>query len=333
MIISVDAMGGDFAPKETVMGACKALRNSSNIEKMYLVGDKSQIESLIDEDLKDRIEIIHTDTIIGMDEHPAQAYRSKRNASICIASRLVKEGRADAVVSAGSTGAQLVAGLFEIGRIKGIKRPAIAVQLPSVTGPKILIDAGANTDVDSLNLLQFAIMGKSFAEVLLNKSNNVKVGLLNNGSEETKGNTLTQESFSLLKNNTNIDFYGNIEGNEVLTAPIDVIVCDGFTGNILLKTMEGMGKTIFSTLKEEINSSLMYKIGALLLKPCLINFKKNFDSKEVGGSPLLGLNGASIVCHGNSDARAFANGIRMAENCVKTNLVEKIKHNIMEDSV
>lgn len=333
MIISVDAMGGDFAPKEMVEGACIALQRSNNIEKMYLVGNKNSIEPFIDSRLSNKINIIHTEEIIEMNEHPAQAYRSKKNASICVASRLVKEKKADAVVSAGSTGAQLVAGLFEIGRIKGIKRPAIAVQLPSLTGPKVLIDAGANTEVDSINLQQFAIMGDSFAQILLSRKDNIKVALLNNGSEESKGNKITQEAFSLLKNNTKIDFYGNIEGNEVLTTPIDVIVCDGFTGNILLKTMEGMGKTIFSTLKSEINASLVYKLGALLIKPCFKNLVKQFDSKEIGGSPLLGLNGISIVCHGNSDAYAFANGIKIAEHCVEMNLVDNIRKNMMEDSI
>lgn len=330
MIIAVDASGGDHAPEATVAGTCEAIRTEKDIEKVFLVGDETKLSKLIDQDVQQRIEIVHTTSVIGMEEHPANAYRAKKDASIVVASRLVKEGKADAVVSCGSTGAQLVSGLFEIGRIRGIKRPAIAVQIPSLTGPKVLIDSGANTEVTPEILFQFALMGDAFARIIKPGQDKYRVALANNGSEETKGTKLLQETYQLLKNDPQIDFYGNLEGNGILSENVDVLVCDGFTGNIILKTMEGMGKAMFTLLKEAAYSSTRSKIGGALLKPSLSGIKKMFDAREVGGSPLLGVKGVSIVCHGNSDAYAFANGIRMAENCVKNHLVDDINKKILE---
>lgn len=330
MIIAIDAMGGDNAPKEIVAGACDALRGNAAIEKMILVGDQGKIESLIDQDVKNRIEIVHTDEVIEMEEHPAQAYRQKKNASICVASRLVKEGRADAVVSAGSTGAQLVTGLFEIGRLRGVKRPAIATTLPTLTGIKVLVDAGANTEVNVKNLEQFALMGYYFAKTLKKDKKDIQVALVNNGTEETKGTPLTQEAYQALSNHPKIPFVGNIEGNSILTSDVDVLVCDGFTGNIVLKTCEGAAKGLFKALKETINTSTRYKLGALLLKPGLMEIMGKYNSKAIGGSPLLGLNGLSIVCHGNSDREAFANGIKLAAQCVNNHLIDEIKESISE---
>lgn len=331
MKLAIDAMGGDHAPEAIVAGACDALKKFNSIEKMYLVGDQEKIATLIDDSVKERIEIIHTDEVIGMDEHPAQAYRQKKNASINVASRLVKDGKADAVVSAGSTGAQLVAGLFEIGRLRGIKRPAIAAPLPTLTGVKVLLDAGANTEVSVKNIEQFALMGYYFSKVLKKDKQNLKVALINNGSEETKGNTLTQEAYQVLKDNNKIPFYGNLEGSGVLTADVDVLVCDGFTGNVVLKTCEGAAKGMFTALKDTIESSFRYKLGGLLLKPGLKEIMNKYDPKTVGGSPLLGVNGVSIVCHGNSDRVAFANGIKIAVDCVEQKLVEQIKMNVSEE--
>lgn len=331
MKIAIDAMGGDYAPQEIIKGTCDALREFNEIEQIFLVGDENAITPLIEDDVREKIEIIHTTEIIGMDEHPAQAYRSKKNASISIASRLVKEEKADAVVSAGSTGAQLVTGLFEIGRIKNIKRPAIAVQLPSLNEPKVLIDSGANTEVTVENLHQFALMGQVLASVLNPNKKNISVGLINNGSEESKGGSLQQEAYQILKNDSKLNFHGNIEGNEIMSTNVDVFVCDGFTGNIILKTMEGMGKAFFSILKKSILSSFRYKLGALFLKPAFAQIAKDFDAKEVGGSPLVGIKGVSIVCHGNSNAYAFSNGIKMAINCVNNNLVDKITKIVSEE--
>ena len=331
MRLAIDAMGGDNAPTAIVEGSCEALKKNASIEKLFLVGDQKQIEPLLPQELRNRIEIIHTNEVIEMNEHPAQAYRKKKNASISVASRLVKDGRADAIISAGSTGAQLVTGLFEIGRIRGIKRPAIAVPLPTLTGVKVLVDAGANTEVDLTNIEQFAIMGSFFASVLRKDKNNIQVALINNGSEETKGNRLTQDAFQVLKNNKEINFYGNIEGSEVLTSDVDVLVCDGFTGNIVLKTCEGAVGAMFNAMKDLINESFRYKMGALLLKPGLKQLKETYNPKTVGGSPLLGIDGVSIVCHGNSDAVAFENGIKIAVDCIENKLVEKIKKCITEE--
>ncbi|MEE0511956.1 MAG: phosphate acyltransferase PlsX [Peptococcaceae bacterium] len=331
MIISVDAMGGDNAPREIVAGACHALKTIPSIEKIILVGDQEKINAFIDDSVKKKIEIVHTSEIIEMDEHPAQAYRQKKKASICVASRLVKEGRADAVVSAGSTGAQLVTGLFEIGRLRGIKRPAIATTLPTLTGTKILVDAGANTEVTVKNLEQFALMGYYFAKALKKEKKDIQVALINNGTEYTKGTPLTQEAYQVLKNNPKIPFYGNIEGNNILTSPVDVLVCDGFTGNIVLKTCEGAAKGLFKALVDTINTSIRFKLGALLLKPGLKNIMGKYNSKAIGGSPLLGLNGISIVCHGNSDKEAFSNGIKLAVQCVDNDLVNQIKQSIVEE--
>lgn len=330
MIIAVDAMGGDHAPQEIVAGACDALKKEKNIDRIILVGDEMQITNLIDPSVREQIDIVHTDEVIAMDEHPAQAYRQKKNASICVASHLVKEGKADAVISAGSTGAQLVTGLFEIGRLRGVKRPAIAATLPTLTGIKVLVDAGANTDVNVTNLEQFALMGYYFAKSLKKNKSTLKVALVNNGSEETKGNALTQEAYQVLKSNPILPFVGNIEGTGILTEDVDVLVCDGFTGNIVLKTCEGAAKGLFTILKDTIKSSTRFKLGALFLKPGLKDIMEKYDSKAVGGSPLLGLKGLSVVCHGSSDRTAFANGIHLTVQCVQDGLVEQIKSSITE---
>lgn len=324
MIIAVDAMGGDNAPKEVVLGACLALKKIECIEKIFLVGDEAAIKMYLDAAVLNKVEILHTDEAIAMDEHPAQAYRKKKNASITLATKLVKEGKADAVVSAGSTGAQMVSGLFELGRIQGIKRPAIAVLLPTRQGFKLLVDAGANTEVDENNLLQFAIMGNIYM-TLFNNGNVPKVALINNGTEESKGSTLTQAAYSILSSSNQLSFIGHIEGRDIMNGVADVMVCDGFTGNVILKTLEGFGKTIFDILKEEVNNSFRFKLGAVLLKPALVNVKNRLDSKKVGGAPLLGVRGVDIVCHGNSDSEAVYHGIRVATECVQNQLIKHIE--------
>lgn len=327
MIIAVDAMGGDHAPKEVVRGACLALKKIDSLDKIILVGDQSAIKQYLDPSVLDKIEILHTDEVIAMDEHPALAYRSKKKASISLATRLVKEGKANAIVSAGSTGAQMVSGLFELGRIKGIKRPAIAVLLPTINGFKLLVDAGANTEVDENNLLQFAIMGNIYM-TLFNKGQIPKVALINNGTEESKGSALTQAAYTLFSSSSQFSFIGHIEGRDIMNGKADVMVCDGFTGNVILKTLEGFGKTIFDVLKEEINRSMSCKIGAFLLKPALINIKDSLDPKKVGGAPLLGVRGVDIVCHGNSDSEAIYHGIRVATECVQNQLIKHIEEAI-----
>ncbi|MFM9413189.1 phosphate acyltransferase PlsX [Peptococcus simiae] len=330
MKIAVDAMGGDYAPKEVVLGACQALQQFPEIEEIVLVGDEAQIKPFIDEQVKDRLSIVHTDEVIGMNEHPATAFRQKKQASVRLATDLVRDGHCDGIVSCGNTGAQMASAIFRLGRIKGIKRPAIAVLLPTLQGPKLLVDAGANTQVDPDNLLDFATMGAVYMQLLTGQP--AKVALINNGAEEEKGSDLTQASHQLLKQ-SDLHFIGNIEGREITEGTADVMVCDGFTGNVILKTLEGFGKNIFKLLKREIEKSARYKMGALLLKPAFYGLKDTMDPKAVGGAPLLGVKGVSIVCHGNSDARAVVNGILVAKECIEAQLISQIEEAVAKDGM
>ena len=322
MKIALDAMGGDHAPEEIVKGAYQAAEEFAFVDKIFLVGNQ-EILSKFTQSKHKKIEIVHASEVIEMAEHPANAYRKKKDASITVATAMVKQGEADAVVSAGSTGAQLVAAIFGLGRIKGIKRPAIGSIVPTLKGGKLLVDAGANTNVDVDNLLQFAQMGSIYMECMMNISAPA-VGLINNGSEETKGTDLTQAAYQALKQAEGINFYGNIEGRDVPQGVCDVMVCDGFTGNVILKTMEGMGKAIVTMLKEEMLASTRNKLGAALAKPAFSNLKKRMDYADYGGAPLLGVQGVSIVCHGSSNARAVANGIKAACVGVESGFVQRI---------
>lgn len=327
MKIALDAMGGDYAPNEILQGGLDALGKYDYIEKLYLVGQKDPIEAFLKEKNAlnhPKIEIVEATEVIEMDEHPANAYRKKKDASITVATRLVKEGTADAVVSAGSTGAQLAAALFGLGRIRGVKRPAIATLIPTRMGGRLLVDAGANTNVDSENLVQFALMGSVYMDKVFGMQN-PKVGLVSNGTEETKGSELVQETYPKLKELESINFIGNIEGRDVPAGTADVFVCDGFTGNVILKTMEGMAKTIMGLLEEEVMKSLKSKIGAVLMKPALRGLKRKMDYAEYGGAPLLGVNGISIVCHGRSKAKAITKAIDVAYQCKDNSFVDILK--------
>ena len=330
MKLALDAMGGDYAPQEIVLGGLDALNQHNFLEKIYLVGKRDAIEAVLKEAEKDKkvdyskLEIVEASEVIEMDDHPATAYRRKKDASITVATRLVKEGTADAVVSAGSTGGQMVSALFGLGRIKGVNRPAIGCIIPTYEGGKLLVDAGANTNVDELNLTQFAQMGSVYMSCVMGIEN-PRVGLINNGSEETKGSELTQAVYRKLKEMDDINFVGNIEGRDVPFGRADVMACDGFTGNVVLKTMEGTAKLIMDMLKEEIYASTKGKIGGILLKPSLSNLKKKMDYAEYGGAPLLGVNGVSVVCHGSSKARAIFKAIEVANTCCESRFVEKLK--------
>lgn len=327
MKIALDAMGGDYAPQEIVLGGLQALQQYSHLEKLYLVGQRDKIEAVLAEQNAlnhDKIEIVDASEVIEMADHPASTYRKKKDASITVATRLVKEGTADAVVSAGSTGGQMVAALFGLGRIKGVKRPAIGCMIPTLQGGKLLVDAGANTNVDVENLVQFAQMGSIYMESVMGIQA-PKVGLVNNGSEETKGSELTQAAYQQLKETPGLNFIGNIEGRDVPAGAAEVMTCDGFTGNVILKTMEGMAKTIMSMLEQEVMSSVRSKAGALLMKPALRGLKHKMDYAEYGGAPLLGVNGVSIVCHGSSKAKAIYKAIDVACQCSESRFVEKLK--------
>ena len=330
MKLALDAMGGDYAPQEIVLGGLDALNQHDFLEKIYLVGKRDAIEAVLKEAEKDKkvdyskLEIVEASEVIEMADHPATAYRRKKDASITVATRLVREGTADAVVSAGSTGGQMVAALFGLGRIKGVSRPAIGCIIPTYEGGKLLVDSGANTNVDETNLVQFAQMGSVYMNCVMGLEN-PRVGLINNGSEETKGSELTQAVYQKLKEMDDINFVGNIEGRDVPFGRADVMACDGFTGNVVLKTMEGTAKLIMDMLKEEIYASTKGKIGGILLKPSLSNLKKKMDYAEYGGAPLLGVNGVSVVCHGSSKARAIFKAIEVANTCCESKFVEKLK--------
>lgn len=326
MRIAVDAMGGDYAPGEIVKGALKAAVIYPDIE-IILVGQRDKImDSLPGKSLHPNMKIYEASEVIGMEEHPAAAIKKKKDASIVVATRLVKEGTADALVSAGSTGAQMGSALLGLGRIKGISRPAIATVLPTLQEGKLLLDVGANPDAKPENLLQYGIMGSIYAEMILGIQD-PKVALLNIGSEEGKGNELVQAAYQLFKDSS-LNFIGNIEGRDIPYGTADVIVCDAFVGNIVLKTIEGMASSLFQLIKEKITANSVRKMGALLIKPGLKEIAQSIDYSEYGGAPLLGVNGTSIICHGSSKEKAIFNAIRVAKECVEESIIEKIAVNL-----
>jgi len=327
--IVVDAMGGDYAPKEAVLGAVEAV-NEWNVP-IILTGCESELEkelSVLQYPI-DLISIVNAEEIIEMSDHPATAVRKKRKSSIVVANRLVKDGQADAVISAGNTGAAMAASLLTLGRIPGISRPAIAIPMPTVKGVTVLLDAGANADCDPEDLLHFGIMGSIYAESVLGIKS-PKVGLLNIGEEAEKGNRLTIASYELLKQSS-IRFMGNVEGKDVPFGACDVLVCDGFVGNTILKFTEGLAGAFFHLMKESLLSTNRTKLGALLVKPGLKSIKAKLDYSEYGGAPLLGVGGISIISHGRSNAKAFKNAIRSGINAVEQGITGKIRQLIMNN--
>lgn len=328
MKIAIDAMGGDKGLTMTIKGSLDAVKELD--VNVILVGKSEMIKKELEKYSYDenKVEIINADEIIENNEKPVVAIRRKKESSLVKALKLVKEKEADALVSAGSTGALLAGGLFIVGRIKGIDRPALSPVYPTEKGISLLIDAGANVDCKPKNLEQFAIMGSIYAEKVLNIKN-PKVGLVNIGEEEEKGNELTKESYKLLKN-ADINFYGNLEVRDLPKGDCDVLVCDGFVGNTILKLTEGLSETIFSMLKKEFIKNFKSKIGALLLKDGLKSFKKQIDYSEYGGALLLGVKGGVIKAHGSSDVKAFKNAIRQAKIFTENNVVENIEGEILK---
>ncbi|KJR48689.1 Phosphate:acyl-ACP acyltransferase PlsX [Desulfosporosinus sp. I2] len=325
MKIAVDAMGGDHAPEEIIKGTLMAAEANPNVQ-LILVGQEERIQPFLKDSKLRNIMIYGASEVIEMDEHPANAVRKKKDSSIVVATKLVKQGDADAVVSAGSTGAQMAAALLGLGRIKGIERPAIATVLPTPEGGKLILDVGANMDATPEQLCQFALMGSIYAKKILGIAN-PRVGLLNVGSEEGKGNELTQKAYPLLKASA-LNFMGNVEGRDVPYGRADVVICDGFAGNILLKTLEGLAGVLFEQIKEKITSNLVRKIGALAVKPGLKEIAQMMDYAEYGGAPLLGVDGISIICHGSSKAKAISNAIRVARECVQVGLIKQIREDL-----
>lgn len=325
-IVAVDAMGGDNAPGEIVKGAVEAILASEQVI-VKLVGK----EEVVKEELakyeydKERIEVVNATEVILTEEPPVKAIKSKKDSSIVVAMNMVKRGEADALVSAGSSGAILVGGQVIVGRIKGIERPPLAPLIPTKDGVSLLIDCGANVDARPSHLVQFAKIGSIYMENVVGIKK-PRVAIVNIGAEEEKGNALVKETFPLLKNCTDINFIGSIEAREIPEGYADVIVCEAFVGNVILKLYEGLASTLLSKVKEGLMSSLRSKIGALLIKPALKKTLKSFQADQYGGAPLLGLNGLVVKTHGNSKALDVTNSIL---NCVKFK-EQRINENIKE---
>ncbi|WP_301859861.1 phosphate acyltransferase PlsX [uncultured Megasphaera sp.] len=334
MKIAVDAMGGDYAPEEIVLGAIDAVKEYEF--DVVLVGDTIQIEEVLNKygwKGNARLTISQASEVIGMGEHPAQAIRKKKDASIVVATRLLKEGQCDAVVAAGSTGAAVTAALLGLGRIKGIERPCIATPLPSKKGITVLLDSGANANSKPKHLVEGAIMGYHYAKYILGIEK-PSVGLLNIGEEASKGNELALATYPLLKKLKTISFYGNVEGRDIPKGTVDVVVCDGFVGNVILKFGEGMAMFIIRLVRERIrNGGFLAKLGALAVYPALKSLKKRLDFTEYGGAPLLGVNGSFIICHGSSKAKAIKNAIRVAAELAQQDVVGHIRKSIEEEEV
>lgn len=329
VIIALDAMGGDYAPVETVHGAVDAVAEHPEI-KVLLVGKQDEIEKELQKYSynKENIEVVNATEIIEMGEVPTKAIREKKDSSLVVAMKLVHDGQADAVVSAGSTGAILVGGQLVVGRIKGIKRPALAPFLPSKKGFSLLIDCGANVDARPEHLVQFAQMGTVYFENVMGKKNPT-VGIVNIGTEEEKGNQLVKETYPLLKECEGINFIGSVEAREIASGGADILVCEAFVGNVILKFFEGVALTFLGCIKEGLMSSLRTKLGALMVKPALKGLVKTFDVSSQGGAPLLGLKGLVVKAHGNSKAKeiktVLCQCIAFKENSINEKITDMIQ--------
>ncbi len=330
-IVALDAMGGDNAPKEMIKGAVQALEKTDAVQ-VLLVGKEDVIRAELAQYTYDkaRIEVVNATEVIETAEPPVNAIRRKKDSSIVVGMKLVKEGQADAFVSAGSSGAVLVGGQVIVGRIKGVERPPLAPLIPTEKGVSLLVDCGANVDARPSHLVQFAKMGSIYMEHVVGIKN-PKVGIVNIGAEEEKGNALVKETFPLLKGEKNINFIGSVEAREIPHGQADVIVCEAFAGNIILKLFEGVGSVLISEIKKGMMGSLRSKIGALLVKPALKKALKSFDSSEYGGAPLLGLNGFVVKTHGSSTAKEICNTIIQCVTFKEQKINEKIKESIQPE--
>ncbi len=327
--VAVDAMGGDNAPVEIVKGAVEAVNQDKRV-KVFLVGR----ESVVREELKkytyppEQVEVVHAEEVIETAEPPVMAIRKKKDSSIVRSMYMVKEGTCDALVSAGSTGAVLVGGQVIVGRIRGVERPPLAPLIPTEKGVSLLIDCGANVDARPSHLVQFAKMGSVYMESVMGVAN-PRVGIVNIGAEEEKGNALVKETYPLLKNCPEINFVGSVEARDIPAGAADVIVCEAFVGNVVLKMYEGVGAALIKKVKAGMMASLRSKIGALLVKPALKSTLKSFDTEEYGGAPLLGLNGLVVKTHGSSNAIEIKNSILQCIAFKEQKINEKIKEKII----
>jgi glycerol-3-phosphate acyltransferase PlsX len=319
MRFALDAMGGDFAPNAVVQGALDAINKSSKPLNLILVGDETAIRSELAGRENDAIEIVHTDEVVTMDDKGSKVLKSKPNSSLVRGIRMVKEGRADGFISAGHTGAIMSTTLLSLGRIPGVRRPALAAYFPTEKRGKILCDVGVNPDAKPEHLVQFALMASHYYDHVEGFAA-PKIGLINIGTEPSKGSELYVETYKLLSEMPN--FVGNIEGRHLLTSEADVLICDGFVGNTLLKFAESWITFFADEIKDKINEKLSYKIGAGLMKPIFDDLKAKYDYEEHGGTPLLGVNGISIVCHGSSGPKSIMNSIFLGQKCIENNLIE-----------
>ncbi len=329
MRIAIDGMGGDNAPQAVIDGVLQAIKEFNDIE-FFITGPEEIIKEQLNKENYngDKITIVDAKEIISTNEHPVMAIRKKKNSSLCKALNLVKEKKCDAVLSAGSTGAFLAGCNFIVGRIKGVKRPALTPIMPGKNAPFMIVDAGANVDCKPEYLVQFAHMGREYYKGVLGIENPT-VGLVNIVAEEEKGNELTKNTYQLLKNEKGLKFVGNVEPRDVTLGDTNVLVCDGFAGNTILKMYEGTASTLLKIIKDEIFSSgITSKLGAVLLKPVFSNIKKKFDYKEYGGAPFLGVDGICIKAHGSSDGKAFKNAIRQSKQFYDSKVLEKIKEEL-----
>ena len=326
--IALDAMGGDQAPDAIVAGAIAALRRFEDI-RVILAGPQSRLEALLAEagDVRDRMEILPADDVIQMDESPMLAVRQKVNSSMVQAMLAVREGRAGAVVSAGNTGALLAGGMLRIGRIPGIERPALAPVIPGVKKPFLLIDAGANVDCQPRYLVQFGLMGSVYMHSVMDVERPA-VGLVNIGAEAEKGNKLTKETYQLMQAQSSYYFAGNAEARNVPTGDFDVVVADGFDGNIILKYTEGLASAMMGMLMGNLNASKVTRLGAALSRPAFRKFKRSMDYNAYGGAPLLGVEGAVIKAHGSSNAYAFCSAIKQCIKMIDGKVVKTIEENV-----
>lgn len=323
-------MGGDHGPQELIAGAIRAVEQTDLT--VCLVGDETVIKQHLDasgagrKELS-RLSIVHAPAVVGMDENPVDAIRRKKDSSIMIAFDQVKNGDAAAAVSAGNSGATLAAGVRKLGRLKNVARPGLASIFPTLKGPVVIMDVGANVECRPVHLYQFAVMASSFSRLYDVKR--PRVGLLTIGEESGKGNSLVKEAYALLEKSS-LNFIGNVEGRDVFQGDVDVIVCDGFVGNICLKISEGLAEAAMKMLKDEIVKSSMAKLGYLLARPAFQNFKKRVDYAEYGGAPLLGIKGTGIICHGKSNAHAIKNAVIVASEMEKHSLNDVISKELEE---
>ena len=325
MHIAIDAFGSDNAPFPEVEGAIIAIKEGL-CDKIYLVGKQDILTKQLEKYYypKDKIEIVHASEVITMSDSPAKVVREKKDSSLVKAIQLHREGTAQAVVSAGNTGAMMAASLFGYGRIKNVLRPAIATTFPTQSHPEIILDVGANVECNPENLVQYAILGSLYFKFFF-EADNPRVALLNIGEEESKGNELVKKTYVKLKENKDINFVGNIEGKDLLKGIVDVVVCDGFVGNVMLKTVEGAAYSIMSILKSEMKKDWIAKLGALLSFPAYAYLKKKLDHSEYGGALLVGLNGISVVSHGRSNAKAIKNAVGLAAHLARSGFVQHTK--------